>query len=181
MSTTLHPTTVKKRQDFYDRCVRTNLRLFGRFSRGLYPRSQSRGPFPIDGSTVKYDRSFWNRAHYLPQRRQARALVLENPSFPGESRRVSNPLGTYGIQAEMVGMVHPPSSLVSDFWLGIRACGIRLRLAIVGSQKLRMVRPGGLLVTVRSAALQAQGHAHHGHHFVKMQCSYMRLWLRCGG
>jgi gentisate 1,2-dioxygenase len=90
MSTLLDPSTARKRQDFYDRLAPRNLAPLWEVLKGLVlPEPKSKAvPFQW-----KYDqlRPLLLESGELLTAEEAerRALVLENPSFPGQSRTTS--------------------------------------------------------------------------------------------
>ena len=70
--------------------LRAILRHYGRCSKGSCRRNQNQKPFPSNGSTMSYDRYCLKSGELLTaEEAERRALVLENPSFPGQSRTTS--------------------------------------------------------------------------------------------
>ena len=90
MSTTLDSTTAKKRQDFYDRLGPHKLAPLWEVLKGLVPREPKSRAVPYQW---KYDEIrpllLESGSLLTAEEAERRALVLENPSFPGESRTTS--------------------------------------------------------------------------------------------
>ena len=58
--------------------------------KGLVPREPKSRAVPFNGSTMNYDRYLWNRANYLPPRKQNAAhWSWKTHPFPGKSRTTS--------------------------------------------------------------------------------------------
>src|SRR3954447_3516691 len=90
MSTLLDTSTARKRQDFYDRLAPRNLAPLWEVLKGLVPPEPKSKAIPFQW---KYDelRPLLLESGELLSAEEAerRALVLENPSFPGQSRTTS--------------------------------------------------------------------------------------------
>ena len=69
--------------------LRAISRHYGRCSKGSCRWNQNQKPFPSNGSTMSYDRYCLNWELLTAEEAERRALVLENPSFPGQSRTTS--------------------------------------------------------------------------------------------
>jgi gentisate 1,2-dioxygenase len=90
MSTTLDSTVAKKRQDFYDRLGPLKLAPLWEVLKGLVPREPKSKAVPYQWRYDEIRPLLMESGSLLTaEEAERRALVLENPSFPGESRTTS--------------------------------------------------------------------------------------------
>src|SRR5437588_451037 len=90
MSMLANARTVTKRQDFYDRLAPRHLAPLWEVLKGLVPREPKSKALPFQGKYQELRPLLMESGELLTAAEaERRALVLENPAFPGQSRTTS--------------------------------------------------------------------------------------------
>jgi gentisate 1,2-dioxygenase len=143
MSTLADARTDRKRQDFYDRLAPRNLAPLWEVLKGLVPREPKSKAVPFQWKYEELRPLLMESGELLTaEEAERRALVLENPAFPGQSRTTSTMYAA--IQLIMPGETAPAHRhTASALRFMIEGAGA---FTVVGGERTTM-RRGDFVIT----------------------------------